>query len=348
MNEAVLVLQHQLSWSLFALLLIPIGFGLMSSVLSIEVFSKIDPVMKLFFCVFFLIGTIGIFKLVIADANGIPNPDRISQKTNNNINFQQKALLIDQCIRGKDKCSELPLVKSYEDLKQCVINSDKALITKSMYSEMTKSDVTEIQVDTSKYKNKLIYECTIIKLLNDNETKELPSSIMKYIAITLNFILVFYFWAFIWISGIYFSYGRDKIGKSSVHILLGSFVILLTWFPLRMYSLWHDWYYTLYELGFYLAFWILFGFSVALLVLYLLWVVIINLNVSFILAVPSVYALLTVILGIYISIEPSILQTVFNFYRDLDSDALMIILPGVFLFISIYTRALIYQDDVIE
>tara|TARA_R110000737_G_scaffold328635_1_gene343395 strand:- start:10 stop:1140 length:1131 start_codon:yes stop_codon:yes gene_type:complete len=347
MSEVGLVLQHQLSWSLFTLLLIPIGFGLMSSVLSTEVFSKIDSVMKFLYCASFLLGTIGIFKVVLADANGIPNPDRISQKTYNNINFQKKALLIDQCIRSGDKCSKL-IIELNEDLEKCVKNDDKNLITGSIYSEMTKSNVTNKLSDTSKYKKKLIYECSIIKLLNDTETNELPSNIMKYIAIILNFILIFYFWVFTFMSVIYYSYGKDKIGKSSVHVLLGSFVILLTWFPLRMYSLWHDWYYTLYQLEFYFPFWILFGFSVVLLVLYSIWIVMVNLNVSFILAVPSISALVTVISGIYVSIDPNRLQPIFNFYRAQDWDTLMILFPGIFIFMSIYTRALMYQDDVIE
>lgn len=61
-SEALTILKHELSWSLFALFFIPVGFGLMCSIISVDIISKLNYIYRI---IFFVLPESGLLVLLL-------------------------------------------------------------------------------------------------------------------------------------------------------------------------------------------------------------------------------------------------------------------------------------------
>ena len=338
-SNALFYLKNDVTWSIYSLFLIPIGFGLLSSVFSLDIILRARPMMRWIFGMIFITGIVCIIFGTMDDAKGIPTPDRISSKEVNGINFQKEALLIDENLRNASNKTKIEEILA--QLPDCYNQH------KQKHSELQIHDIglshENLEKQYEKVKLKHAYYCKLLSLSSSVES--IPRSAMVYISNVLNFIQILFIWCFVWISGIYFAYSRDDLGMPAFHVLIGIYLILITWFPLRAYSEWFQWYRDLSHIKYYQPFWVMALFAIALLLLFTIWAVTAHLQVSVLMTVPMVHSVLVAIIAAITVFKPAILGWFFGIFGNMSLALHSLTLCGLVFIASIYARALLRQNE---
>jgi len=335
------ILKNEVTWSVYSLFLIPIGFGLMVSVFDADVFRRIHRAVTVLFGVVFAIGVVALFFAVRGDTRGVLTPDRISSSLGGTRNFQSEAISIDSCLRAGSTCTNYAaLIAAVPQCRNRFANE---------YPNELRIDPTGLRPETLArwYEGATKRHAYFCALLNTAEQAgtELPRSAMVYIAQTLNFLLVLFIWCFIWLSHIYFAYVRRDLGDQALNVLVGCFVILVTWFPFRTYSEWYLWYGDLTHIWNYPPYWGLLLFAFELLLLYAIWVITRLSRITLLAAIPSVYGVVATVVGVIAAIKPALLELVFTLFSRLPGALYVILLCGVVLAMAVYSRALLRQSN---
>jgi hypothetical protein len=200
----------------------------------------------------------------------------------------------------------------------------------------------QIAGKTDSLLKKHAYICALLKETG-GEIGELPRSSMVDVANILNFVLIGFVWTFIWVSHVYFFYARQTVGSKALNVLLGGFVILITWFPLRMYADWYQWYGDLSHLRYYHAYLLLAVFALELLILYTIWVVTEATGMSMHVIVPAVWSVAGAVAGLAAHLKPEWVDMALSEIARLPGPFFVIGICGAFLMVGSYTRSLLYQ-----
>ena len=341
-EAAFQILRNEITWSVYSLLLIPMGFGLMLVICDLDVFRRIPRGVAVGFGLVFFLGVGGIFYGVLGDSEGIPTPDRIASKLTSGRNYQADALSIDRCLRSQTECPQ------YTEMLDAVPACRKQYQYQNEYRDelwINPAGVDQKTLDRW-YEgaiHKHAYFCAMLAA-SESKSTELPKSAMAYVAILLNFLLIVYIWCFIWISHVYFAYARQDLGEKALNILVGCFVILITWFPFRAYSEWYLWYGDLSHMWNYPPYWVLFVFALELLVLYAIWIVTQRTGTTLLVAIPSVYGVVATAFAVIAGVNPRLLELFFGVFTRLPNALYVILVCGVVLILGIYSQALLRQQ----
>jgi len=287
----------------------------------------------------FFLGIVGIFYSVLGDSTGIPTPDRIASSSTEQPDYQGEALSIDRCLRLGAECPEYAsMLRAVPD---CRIQHQESYRDELWINpEGVKPETLALWYEGATHKH--AYFCAMLAKL-ENKPTALPKSAMVYVAIVLNFLQIVYIWCFVWISHIYFAYARKDIGGKALNVLVGCFVILITWFPFRTYSEWYLWYGDLSHMWNYPAYWVLFVFALELLVLYAIWIIAQRTGTTLLVAIPSVYGVVATVFVVIAGVDPALLELFFGVFTRLPDALYLMLVSGAVLIAGIYSRALLRQ-----
>lgn len=259
-------IRHEPTWSFYSVFLIPIGVGLLALTIDHQVIFNVQGLKKWAYGGLYLLLSAIIIWGVSLDSKGIPTPDRISMTKVNEINFQKLAVKIDQCLITNKGC--------IEDLEVSKLKNDSKLKScRDKYKEMDSTFESNDSIELENFSSRHAYICHILYKMEENDVKELPKSIVTYVAKVLNFIIAMFVWTLVLWSFFLFSNYFNSVHTRVINILSSCVVVLVLWFPFRIYANWHQWYGDFNNILYYQAFWVFGFFALLLLVIYTTWII---------------------------------------------------------------------------
>lgn len=253
------LLPRELTWTFYCLIFLPAGFGLLVSTLEPQlVRSSVRRNVIVFF--FFLI--LLLFGAVIAiseDAEGPKDPIEISSE---NPTLQKKMYLADMCLRDWEKCKAKDSA-TYNALAvfEMPNKSKRPEVLETCRDEYGRKSANRDAVDPSLAENndvwlfsmnrRHMYVCYYMKTLKGMGVTSLPKSPLGTTSDVLNLVSGMYILFFvIWVSYVFFQRKRVK-NNQLVHRLLAAYSLFITWFFLRSWVEWDQWYGDLYHIPIY-------------------------------------------------------------------------------------------------
>jgi NADH:ubiquinone oxidoreductase subunit 3 (subunit A) len=243
-------------------------------------------------------------------------------------------LNIDACLRDVRSCSPEIQQRLLDAVPECRKLGGPFAIDSV---NLTADELSQRQAAALK---KHAYFCGIV-----SEATQIPKSIMVYISIALNFILISYIWCFVFLSHLYFAYARNDLTQAALNVLLGCFIILVTWFPFRAYSEWYLWYGNLSHMVDYSAYWVLMVFAIELLLLYVIWAVTQRLQISVVVAVQSAYGVFAAVFAAAAALKPQLIEHIFAVIARMAWPFHMLLVCCILLAVGVYARTLLRQSD---
>lgn len=328
-------LGNEVTWSFYSWFLVPAGVGLLSSIFDLRSIRHVANWQLIIWGVIYVVFAVLIFQATLKDAAGIPTPDRISSTPVKGTNFQEIAINADHCVRKESRCAG-KLVRStlLSNVKQCRKKHGKNFSELRFPKEgLSKDKILDL---AKNFEPRHAYFCEII---SKNIHIKYKASIMVYVAILLNFLTVLFVFSFIYFSIFLAWYYFRKINRDVLYILIGVFIILVSWFPLRIYSQWFQWYGDLSHLIFYEAGQVL-AFATLLMFLFLgAWAVILETGADIKVVIGGVYGTVAALFGFLAWWESEILYEFLGMMQRLGTPFVLIIYCLLLLFVALYVRA---------
>lgn len=320
------LLRHDVTWSVYCLAAVPVGFGLLASVFELDVLKRIPLAFRLVFGPLF-VGLFGVFVVaIVQDAGGIPTPDRIAAGE-----VRERAFFVDSCLRNTG-CGDL------ESLKPSTVCMERNAERYHLPAGLPIGQWHENPIVL-----KHAYACAL-ELSAGSPPHLVKKSKLSTVALGLNVLLILYIWSFIWMSGIYFLFGYKDIGKGVLPVLVGCLAILITWFPLRAYADWYQWYGDLSHLLWYDAFMVLAAYAIGLVVFYAVWLWRERTGMDAANAITAAYSVLMVVVGSISGLKPEVADAAFRIVASMPWPFFVALLSQAVLAIGIYALVLVRRD----
>lgn len=337
------ILRHDITWSIYNVVFLPVGIGLLYSVIDLDVFRRFPVFFRWLLAGLYLAGILIIGFATAADSEGIPSAERVAATASGNGRHAQATFIeIDKCLRSPTTCIDENGNSRRDEYLRNVPECRKAW-AKRFNSELGIPSTLDEQDHLKRLGASMrrhAYFCEAIKKL-ELDKFELRMSPVRYVAAVLNFIFVSYVWTFTLVVLCYFLSARVETGDRAVNILTGCWVVLVTWFFFRAYSEWYLWYGDLVHLQWYQAYLVLAGTAVVLFTVLAVWIISIKTGTSPPAAIAAVYSILAAGIGAIGAINPGVLRTGFEMFQGLSPALFCMVILVVLAVVAVYVGVLL-------
>lgn len=307
-------IRNEVAWSFHAVFLIPIAAGLLASAFNLEFFLKLAFWKRCAWALVFPVMIVLLFFAVKDDTKVFPTADRISAANG----LQAFAIKVDECLRDRT-CKD----------------ADKYLGFVPECRKQYEKEFPMLQASKG-FEKAQAYFCA---LLQKTGGKPIPGNVVASLIFVLKYALIIFVWSFIYYTFFVAANYFFEIDKSTLYLLLGCFVIFVTWFPCQLYAEWYEWYGDLSHVaGFYGAFWLLLTFAFLLLLLFAAWAAVLIKKANLITTVAAIHTMAVTAFAIVFGTEPSTLEEVFRIFRGLSYSLFLVLMFIILLYIVVYIR----------
>ena len=323
----------ELSWSVYSLVFLPFAIGMLAAlVLEADIYRDIPKPRLVIIAAMYFAGLCGIGFSVWEDAQGIPPPYYITAASNGGAGLQEHAIETDRCLRKEDECS--PALN-----RAMLLNRVPTCLAEY-------PNVPELKLSPALSKSytdaRLAYYCEVLDSLKKHFG--VKPSFVWYVALLMNFISIGFVWTFVIFSISMFSFYPKRIVPAALHILIGCFAILLLWFPFRLYAQWQLWYGNVIHVQTeYPAFWVLLLVSFMLLIMFTIWILILQTNFRSSAVFSGVWSVVAAVLGALVGFEPQLLDKAFLVASTVPTAMLMVAVLVIMTFVASYAYILLTE-----